>query len=109
MLLVLAPIPISTMQDVLAQLVEQDASYVPQPLRFAVGSVIRHRYPRPAALKRYGVSELRYEVFGVNAQSRMVTLRKLFTKTTRRVDVLIECVNAWYDEVDLDINEEDGV
>lgn len=93
-------VPVTTVDDVLQCLAKRDRSYVPEPLRFAVGAMIQYRYPSPGALKRYGVPNLQYEVVGVTVTGlRLVTLRKLFTKTKRCFDVPVECVNAWYDEV----------
>lgn len=93
-------VSVTTVDDALQRLIEVDKSYVPEPLRFAVGATIRFRYPRPSMLKRYGVPDLRYEIVGVNVTGlRLVTLRKLFTKMRQCVDLPIECVNAWYDKV----------
>ena len=93
---------VETQEQVVNEILARGTGVAPNPLRFSVGTVIRYRYPRPSTLKRYGVTELRFEVVSVHPLSRLVALRKLYTKSGRTMDVHTACVNAWYDEISVD-------
>lgn len=84
-----------------ADVIRDGMSGPPHKPVYKVGDVVRLKpqFARASALKRYGVSDLRYEVVDVGETPGFYRLKKLYTKSQSKFTEPFETVDAWYEKV----------